>query len=232
MVISTFKHRNVISDVFSYLSKGSDRAETRRLTFDPKSKLFSPWFMLMFKFAIGILLFLPWDLAFIKGNVCICKFLALIDEAIIYSLLTFAEFSAHIYISLTPPERRLGNVLMACQGFLMYTHWFYKHSLNVYYVQGITLRDKTHKIFKVQLYRHPLLGQSLLKDYSEQEFRNACSCIVGRLILKNKFGFWKPTYRQLQLGKGGRVEKQEKKDTKGLSAGVPETWKDSESKIL
>ena len=40
----------------------------------------------------------------LKGNVCICKFPALIDQLIIYSLLTFAEFSAHIYISLICPR--------------------------------------------------------------------------------------------------------------------------------
>lgn len=40
-------------------------------------------------------------IGFIKGNIYICKFHALIGQVII-SLLTFVEFSAHIYISLTP----------------------------------------------------------------------------------------------------------------------------------
>lgn len=54
-------------------------------------------------------------------------------------------------------------------------------------------------------------------------------------LVKKKFGFWKPTYRQLRLGKGGRastIQEKEKKDAKSLSTGVPETWKDLESKIL
>lgn len=88
----SLKWGNQSSEVFSNLSDVKLRLKTKNLY------LF--WYLLF----LNRCFFSLWDLAFIKGNVCICKFPALIDQVIIYSLLTFAEFSAHIYISLICPR--------------------------------------------------------------------------------------------------------------------------------
>lgn len=92
------------SEVFRNLSEISGQAETGSQAFDEKLMLFYLFRCLIFLTRCSFLLV---GLAFIKGNVCICKFPALIDQVIIYSLLTFAEFSAHIYISLTTPREGL-----------------------------------------------------------------------------------------------------------------------------